>query len=544
VRIFHRKFRHFPWLILLGISFPVQAQHYTKYAIFFTDKPSVDFPYEKELSPHTLERNQRQNRAPYDWFDLPVNTDYLQGIVQAGARIRMHSRWLNAAVALLTEDEKQRIEQLAYVKELVEMSAQHAIAGLPEQKHKGIPSGTDTVVLHKQLSRMGEAEWRKHGMNGKGIRIAIFDAGFSDAQKNPAFDYLRANKRIISTWDFVDRDESVWHGSNHGTGVWSCIGGLMGEQPVGLAWDAEYLLARTENEKTEPFSEEENWVAAAEWAYKNGADIINSSLGYTDKRYFKYQMDGKSTFVSRGANIAARKGMLVVNAAGNEGNGPWSIVGAPADADSVLTIGGVEICCDYHIPFSSYGPTWDFRLKPNLSAQGDVICARGEGLTSAQGTSFASPLVAGFAACAWQYRRELRNMDLFRLLEKSGSLFPYYDYAHGYGIPTASRITGTWKADTCFLLEHNAQNDSIFIRMKDEIFPKPEQIGEVDSEQSYSSETGDLLYYQLVKPNGLIEKYSVVWVNSVIPLRFARSDYAPGQKIRVYCKGQFEEFEF
>ncbi len=148
-------------------------------------------------------------------------------------------------------------------------------------------------------------------------------------------------------------------------------------------------------------------------------------------------MNGKKSLVARAANMAASKGMLVVNAAGNDGETKWKHLGTPADADSVLSVGGISPESDYHFSFSSYGPTADKRLKPNVCAYGAVMESGKKGLTTTYGTSFASPLVAGFAACAWQTNRRLNNMELFKEIEKSADLYPYFDYAHGYGVPQA-----------------------------------------------------------------------------------------------------------
>jgi subtilisin family serine protease len=212
--------------------------------------------------------------------------------------------------------------------------------------------------------------------------------------------------------------------------------------PLGLAPGAEFLLARTEQLHRERFAEEEAWLAAAEWADRQGADIINSSLGYTKRRYFPEQMNGRTSLVSRAAAMAVRKGMLVVNAAGNDGLDPqWRTIGTPADSDSVLAVGGLDPDNYLHIGFSSYGPTADRRLKPNVTAYGTVLAAAPGGFVRTQGTSFASPLLAGFAACAWQQNRSLTAMQLFQQIQAAADLYPYYDYAHGYGVPRATYFT-------------------------------------------------------------------------------------------------------
>ncbi|WP_460504306.1 S8 family serine peptidase, partial [Hymenobacter agri] len=203
---------------------------------------------------------------------------------------------------------------------------------------------------------------------------------------------------------------------------------------------AEYLLARTEQLHRERYAEEEAWLAAVEWADRLGADIINSSLAYTEQRYFPEQMDGRRSLIARAANLAARKGLLVVSAAGNDGDDDWVRIGTPADADSALAIGGLDPETGLHVDFSSYGPTADRRRKPNLAAFGIVLTTTPGGhYERLEGTSFSAPLVAGLAAALWQRQRQLTAMQLFQQLEQAGELYPYFDYAHGYGRPRLAR---------------------------------------------------------------------------------------------------------
>ncbi|MEY4866455.1 MAG: hypothetical protein RLY64_709, partial [Bacteroidota bacterium] len=210
----------------------------------------------------------------------------------------------------------------------------------------------------------------------------------------------------------------------------------------GLAQDAEFLLAKTENRK-ERFEEEKNWLAMLEWAHQQGADIISSSLGYTTQRYEPWMMDGKTTFISRTATMAARKGILVVTAAGNEAESKWHYIAAPGDADSVLTVGGIDPKTGIHSSFSSYGPTADGRLKPNVCAYGTTLAAKPGGhYVPSDGTSFATPLVAGFAACLWQKHPEWSNMQLLHAIENASDLQPYFDYHHGFGVPQADIALG------------------------------------------------------------------------------------------------------
>ena len=317
--------------------------------------------------------------------------------------------------------------------------------------------------------------------------------------------------------------------------VFSCIAGKKGDQIIGMATGAEFLLARTEMSILEPFSEEENWLAAVEWADKNGADIINSSLAYTYHRYFTADMDGKKSLVARAANMAASKGMLVLNAAGNDGESAWKFLGTPADADSVLTVGGISPESDFHISFSSFGPTADKRLKPNVCAFGAVIASGKKGLTTTYGTSFSSPLVAGFAACAWQTNRNLNNMELFKEIEKSADLYPYFDYAHGYGVPQASYFTNQQKqiTDTTFYFVIEDATPALLKVYIDE-----------DKYIAEDIENRKMLYYHIENKMGHLDRYYVILANKYDVLEFLLSDYAKGEKLRVHFNGFTDTFEF
>ena len=224
----------------------------------------------------------------------------------------------------------------------------------------------------------------------------------------------------------------------------------------------------------EPFKEEVWWMQAMEWADKNGAQVINSSLGYGKDRYYTKAMDGTS-YVAKAANMAARKGIVVCNSAGNEGDDrQWKTIITPGDADSILTVGGItHSLTNYrHINFSSYGPTADGRLKPNVCNFGYARVANVSGddeYTWVYGTSFSSPLTAGFVACAVQMRPNLTSMEMKKEVERSADLYPYFDYAMGYGVPQASYfVKGEEQAEKSF----NIENDSAavfvhFIKQKE-----------------------------------------------------------------------------
>ena len=241
--------------------------------------------------------------------------------------------------------------------------------------------------------------------------------------------------------DSFIRDKPLkFRGFKHGKQVLSFIAGKIDTHRVGLATNIELLLARTEWMLTEKPYEEEVWIKAVEWAHKKGARLVNSSLGYSGKSHSIEELDGKTTLISKAGNLAARKGLLVINAAGNEGNNKWKSIVFPADADSVLSVGGISEHDGLRLKFSSFGPSKDLRIKPNVCALGRVYILNSDKLEIIDGTSFSAPLITGFAACVLQLNPTLKPIDLLDTLQKVSSLYPYYDYAHGYGVPQANKL--------------------------------------------------------------------------------------------------------
>lgn len=417
-----------------------------RYWVVLRDKAGVRFDPATYFAPQAQARRRREHLPPADSTDFPVRADYVRQVQGMVDSVTVVSRWFNAIGCRATPAQAAALRRLPWVRSVEAQPASAllpaALAGAPG---RGTPevSAADRQLAQSQTASLGAADFRRARLDGKGLRIAIFDVGFSGTDQHAAFQHLRAGKRIVATYDFLKKQSFVYAGGSHGTEVLSCIAGVLPDgTALGLAPGAEFLLARTEQLHRERFAEEEAWLAAAEWADRQGADIINSSLGYTTRRYFPEQMNGRTSLVARAATMAVRKGILVVNAAGNDGlDAQWRTIGTPADADSVLAVGGLDPDNYLHIGFSSYGPTADRRLKPNVIAYGTVLAAAPGGYVRTQGTSFASPLLAGFAACAWQQNRKLTAMQLFEQLQAAASLYPYYDYAHGYGMPRAAWFT-------------------------------------------------------------------------------------------------------
>ena len=386
-------------------------------------------------------------------------------------------------------------------------------------------------IWDAQIRYMQGEKLIQRGINGRGIRIAVFDGGFPGVLDQPAFKHLIAAKRIVATWNFVDNKADVFKGVSHGTEVLACMAGIMNGRNMGLATDAEYLLALTE-EKGEPLREELNWARAVDWAIEHGANIIQSSLGYTYQRYFTEEMDGRHSIAARAAAKAAANGILVVNCNGNEGSSKWTTVVTPADADSILSIGATDPFTGLVTDFSSIGPTADGRIKPNVCAPGIVVVPSGKGGTRiVEGTSFSSPLIAGFAACAWQLNPNSDAMAILKLIEKSGHLYPYYDYAHGFGIPQASVILNLAEpgcdGKASFLFNDNAISVSLPPKNQDCSGPFPDTY----------------LYYHISGPSGLLKRYGVYKVNNLTAIDINRDGFIPGDVFRCSFNGQVTEWK-
>lgn len=497
------------------------------YRVYLKDKGDADFRPEQFFDSKAIERRELQS-IPWEETDKPVFQPYLAEIQAIADSTGCVSRWFNFIKVYISSD--RQLDKITALPFVIGVELSEPVPMLVTE-NKSSYEPDDFFLLERQVRRMGSQYFEENGLDGKGIRIAIFDAGFPGVDQHEAFEEIKEEGRIIKTWDFTKKNENVYTGNSHGRQTFACVGGKYNGLKIGLATGAEFLLARTEV-SGEPFSEEEWWLEAAEWADQNGADIINSSLGYTYQRYFTKNMDGKSSLVVKAANMAARKGILVVNSAGNEADSRWKYIITPADGDSVLAVGGIDPDEDYHIGFSSLGPTADKRLKPNVCAYGRVQTAGNVDLTVSEGTSFSSPLVAGFAACAWQSDRKLTNMELFHKIEESGHLFPYFDYAHGYGVPQASYfVYGMPEPVKTF--------DTIDLENSFKVIVRPGNF-------NYTDWLGNmnLLYYHIADNTGILTEYHVVKVIEKEVLTFNKSDFDKGNILRIHFRGYTREFKF
>jgi len=319
--------------------------------------------------------------------------------------------------------------------------------GRYQVKRHGTMSSADSVYGHAlhQLSMLGIDSFHRLGYRGRGVRIALFDAGFNHADSLEVFDSIHREGRLKAFYDFVDNDSLIFEEDNHGMWVWSVVGGNWPDSLIGAAPDADYLLARTENVHSETHLEEYSWVKAMEWADSVGVDIIHSSLGYTtfdtlEGDYSYEDLDGNTTVITRAAQMAYDKGIFITNSAGNEGDDPWLRISAPCDGENVLCVGSVDSFRNVS-KFSGKGPSYDGRVKPDVVAMGQrtsFVVAESR-VRQGNGTSFSGPLIAGFVALLKEKWPDMSNDRIFRAVTMSAHKYEDPDTAFGYGIPNIFR---------------------------------------------------------------------------------------------------------
>lgn len=415
------------------------------YWVQFTDKNnsefSIDRPWEF-LSSRAVERRIGQNISITE-SDLPVNKVYIDSLQSLGAKIHNVSKWLNGAV-IITSDSAllETISNLSFVKGSLTYNNSNNIIKSNIDKFPEFPESTiDYGYSESQVKMLNGYSLHELDYNGQGMLIAVLDAGFTNARHIESLQHLWDNNKIIAWNDFVKDGNDMFDVHTHGTVVFSIIGGYIPNVLYGTATEADFILVRTENGASEYLVEEYNWLSGAEYVDSIGADIINSSLGYSvfqnpaqDHSYS--DLDGRTTPISVAANMAASKGILVVTSAGNEGNNSWHYITAPADADSILSIGAVKSNRTI-ADFSSRGPTYDKRIKPDVSAQGVTTYGQvsGGNITTCTGTSCSSPVIAGMAACLWQSRPDATTMQIKQAIIEASDRFAWPDTIYGYGIP-------------------------------------------------------------------------------------------------------------
>ena len=458
-------FLFFSTLFLLSLHSNAQ---FSRYIIKFRDKAGTPYTTgnpSQFLSQRAIDRRTRYN-IPVDFTDLPVTPRYIDSIRLAGnVTILNVSKWLNQ-VCILTTDANalNKINNFPFVLAASPIAArirnfvahydndQNILTDDPQNNFLDgqRPFNTNDYynygVAYPQIHLHNAEFLHNHGFRGNGMQIAILDAGFYHYLTLPTFDSVRNNNQVLRTWDFVNREASVNEDHPHGMNCFSTIAANLPGSFIGTAPQSSFYLFRTEDANSEYPVEEQNWAAAAEMADSLGTDVITTSLGYNtfDNSIFDYtyaDMNGKTSMIAKAATIAARKGLTILAAAGNEGNSSWHYICTPGDADSIITVGAVSPNGAV-AGFSSYGPSADNRIKPDVAAvgAGAVVANQSDGQPSYNnGTSFSTPIMAGITTCLWQAFPEFNNISIIDALHRSANNLATPDSRTGYGIPDVKK---------------------------------------------------------------------------------------------------------
>lgn len=417
--------------------------------VFFTDKGifSLD-DYDQacrrtgeDLTECSRQRRQKVNKK-VDFADLPVARDYIRAVLALGMPHRATSKWLNGISVEARPSQLNEIAVLPFVREIQCVGRARREPLNPGTRKSTIPvSGRmfrlDYGPSQGQLEQIHVPAAHELGYSGEGVMILMLDTGFR--LEHDAF----KDVQVIAQYDFINKDsltsneaEDPPYQHDHGTGTLSAAGGASPGQLYGPAYGASFLLAKTEDVSSETPVEEDYWVAAVEWGDSLGADIASSSLIYLD--WYEYEdMDGNTATITRAADMAAARGILVCNAAGNEGNNDWHYIAAPADADSILSCGAVDEFGEIAF-FSSHGPSCDGRIKPEVAARGYSTYIADpydiHGYYEGTGTSFATPLVAGAAALVLEAHPDWPPMQVREALMMTANHSGSPDNRYGWGI--------------------------------------------------------------------------------------------------------------
>lgn len=391
-------------LILFFIS-GINSWAQQQYWVYFKDKPSK----EAAVSEKTKLRYKQAGYKP-TIKDAAVNQQYIQQVCAvSGGKVRTKSRWLNAvSIEVNNKNQLNKITALPFVKMTSVVKKMHKPNGLIDVVYKEKINSHE--ALQPGITMLGGQFLAERGFNGEGMTIAVIDDGFRNANQMQAFNHVFSQHRVLGYYDFVDNDTTVFDNGagTHGQAVWGFMAARLPGEYIGTAPNANYWLFRTEAGAFENEVEEDYWLAAAEMADSVGVDIITSSLNYTlfDDNINSHtysDLDGNTTIITNAADEAAKRGIFVVCSAGNYGSGNWKYVGAPADGDSVLAVGAVDVNGEI-AGFSSFGPTFDGRIKPDVLAWGRqaAYVSNAGTVLSGNGTSYAAPLTTGLVACLWQ----------------------------------------------------------------------------------------------------------------------------------------------
>ncbi len=453
------KFKLLFFIFLFSTTQLVAQQ---KYFIYFTDKGTGASKLLKQetlnktagnyLSARSIKRRiKTMGKQFFTYEDVPLNAEYLRILRENNIKVDKKLKWFNAVSAFLNARQIDGIKKLKFVKEIIPVKKLIFRQENSDNFAKSVQSFNLTIhnfnygpsFTQYELSEIPEIH--DLGINGKNVIIGILDSGFR-WKLHPAL----ANAHVLAEHDFVFNDSvtanqpgDTFNQDSHGTAIFSLIGGFDEGNIVGPAFHSNFVLAKTENVRSETHIEEDNYAAALEWMDSIGVDITTSSLGYSefDDSTFSYtyqDLDGKTTIVTKAAELAFSRGILTITAAGNEGNKPWHFVDAPADGFNTIAVGAVN-SMNVIASFSSRGPTADGRIKPDVDAQGvsDYAASVSGSYETISGTSASTPIVSGIAGLLLSQYPFLSNIQARHILLVTAGNANSPDNDRGYGLVSA-----------------------------------------------------------------------------------------------------------
>ena len=485
--------------------------------VYFNGKPNATAFYSNpllELSQRAIDRRTAQN-IPLDIKDAPLYAPYVTQITAAtGITVMAKSKWLNCLHIRGTVDDINALATLPFVSQIHFADNSLNLRMAVPKTYRPVNKQMETLTTFNYGNSFNQIHMLNgdllHAQNytGTGKVIAVLDAGFPGVNTLQPFQRLLANNQILGGYDYVNKSTDFYSGDSHGMMVLSTMGGFVDNQLVGTAPDAQYYLFITEDVASENPVEESNWVEAAEEADRLGVDVITSSLGYFafDNPNYGHTYDdmtGNLAFASQGANIAFTRGMVVVASAGNEGGSSEPHVGVPAEANNVLAIGAVR-SNRFRASFSSIGPSFDGRIKPDIMAQGQnsVLSDTSGNIGTANGTSFSGPIMAGMIATFWGAVPSLTNQQVVNYVKQSADKYTNPDNNYGYGIPDfslalSSALGVTTFGKDQFLVYPNPAKESITLSFpngyENGTFSLYNTVGQLILKQTVSSEKATVI---------------------------------------------------
>lgn len=436
------------WFLFICFIFSFEAFCGESYAfrVYLKNKGNSGYTIDEPnafLSKAAIDRRLREGKF-VDESDLPISSSYIETLVSVGGEPTVQSRWFSTVV-VMSEDSTlaERLQDLSIVDSVKWVWKGRRNPIMNNVRDTSYLSPSDDVLksqygyAEKQIKMLNGIRLHEVGYRGKGMQVAVIDAGFMNVDRISVF----GNVDIIGTRNMVSPEESVYINDEHGTKVFSCLAANTPGLMIGTAPEASYWLIKSEDGGSEYPIEEDYWTAAVEFADSVGVKVISSSLGYftfdsSELNYGQSLLDGKTAFITRTAEMAAEKGILLFISAGNEGTGSWGKITFPSDAENVFTVGAVTSEKEKS-SFSSVGLTADGRVKPDGVALGTsvtVVDSSGN-IRFSNGTSFATPILAGLGICLWQALPWLSNKEVVQLIQSVSSQYKRPDIELGYGIP-------------------------------------------------------------------------------------------------------------